>query len=146
MVCPMPVHTALAGPLGSQALVIQALGMPTYSSGEPNHIECTFITAMSPMLDWLAFMAKNPDAENEEIVDVTAQWEFPAEEQGPYEENEVDDAAWNKPSDDDKPGLTVLDPGVLEDQRRRNSSWVEYEETGQAIAKQALDADEDGGK
>ena len=58
----------------------------------------------------------------------------------------MDDAAWNKLSDNDKPGLTVLDPGVLEEQRKLNSGWIEYEETGQAIAKQALDAGKDDGK
>jgi hypothetical protein len=142
----MPV----APPTGNESIFVPPLGVPSYSSAEPDHIECILITAMEPILDYLMHSALNPNAENEHI-DAVNYKRSQAEEEKPVETQQeakaeaeaeaVDEETWNKVADEEKPSLSVLDPAVVAEQRRMRAGWDDYAKTGQSIAKEALERD-----
>lgn len=135
-----PLDMPIAPPTGNESLLIKPMGVPSYSSSEPNYLECILITGMETILDYLLRNAMNPKAKNGEIVAIDHGPPQPVEEQETQEpEPMVDDEAWGKLPNEEKPSLSVFDPSLLDKQRRQNDGWEEYMATGQSIAKEALD-------
>lgn len=123
--------------------MIQPLGVPSYSSSESDHLECILITGMETVLDYLMRNAMNPKAENEKIIAISHGPPQPEEEQGDVKSpgETITDVVWGQVPEDDKPSMSVVEPDVLEGQRRLLEGWNQYDATGQAIAKAALESD-----
>ena len=124
---------ALAPPTGNESLYINPLGVPCYSSSEPNYIECILIKALHPALSYLERSALAPGAENEIITVVPKpQREENEQERGEEEPQGLTDEAWAKMDDELKPAVAIVDPELIDQERGLTRMWKQFEETGEA--------------
>ncbi|KAF4124395.1 Arb2 domain [Geosmithia morbida] len=119
-----PVDTPLATPEGNPHLCIGALGMPCYSSAEPNYTECILVRSLPHILGYLGRNALDPGAVNEPIAHVPTT--TPPDDEVVEEEDGFDDAAWAQVDDAQKPDVEYFDSKILDLQRKQERLWNEF--------------------
>ncbi|KAJ4266496.1 hypothetical protein NW762_004483 [Fusarium torreyae] len=126
------LNTPLAMPGGNPSLLIDPLGCPCLSGGEPHYTELILIKALEPALAYLQDIALTPDYVNPEMA---------VAERRP---TDITDEHWRELPEENKPGVTMENADVMKEQIKQLRRWKKFEETGLAPDSDS-DSDSDEG-
>ncbi|KAF5018767.1 hypothetical protein F66182_9252 [Fusarium sp. NRRL 66182] len=125
----------LAMPGGNPSLMIEPLGCPCFSGGEPHFTELILVKALEPALCYLQEIALTPDFVNPDMA--------VAERPPP----DMTDENWSEIPEENKPGITIQNPDLMKEQIKQMRRWERFEKTGLAPDSDSdSDSDEEADK